>query len=158
MTRKEQIREALRKLAGNVGPLQTILAKVVSVNANEFTCLVEDEDVQISDVRLRPVLNTNESITVFPKTGSWVLIQRIEDDAEWIVIAVDEIDKYRIVVDDMVFEMSDNKFLIKKGADTLKDVIQLTIESVQQIVVLMGNNPDYVKLQTAMTKLNNIMQ
>lgn len=158
MTKKEQIRESLKDLAKHVGPLNSILGTVVSVDEDEKTCVIADDDIEINDVRLSPVLTNKESVIIFPKVDSWVLAIRIEEDADWMIVAAEEIDKYRVVVDDMIFEMSNDKFLVKKGADTLKQVIQLIIEAVQPIVVLQGNNPVYANLTQALTKLNNIMQ
>jgi hypothetical protein len=157
MTKKEQIRQSLRRLASVEGPVQTILAKVLNVNPELFICTVLDDETEINEVRLRPVLNGKQSITVYPKEGSWVLIQRIEEDLEWIVVAVDEIDKIRISIDDMLFEMKNGKYLVMSGDDSLKDVLRLIIEAMQVIMVIQGNNPDYVKLQTALDKLNNLM-
>lgn len=133
MTRNEQIREALKKLSGEVGPLQTLLATVLSVDADEYTCVVSDEDIEIADVRLRPVLNGEQSITLFPKVGSFVLIIRLEDDAEWMVLAADEIDSYRIKTGNMIFEMKNGKFNVESGAETLGKCIDDLIIEIQAI-------------------------
>ncbi len=120
MDKKKQIREAISKLAGKVGPVQSILATVVSVDVNEFTCVIDDGDNEIYDVRLRPVLNGNESMTLVPKVDSFVLAVRIEEDEEWMIVATDEIDKFRVKVGTLEFEMDGNKFLLKKGSENLK--------------------------------------
>ena len=108
-------------------------------------------------MRLGPVLNEKESLTLFPKIGSYVLAVKIENDEDWMVVACDEVDKVRVIAGEMIFEMKDG-YLIKKGNDTLKEVIQLIIEAVQKIVVLQGTNPDYMKLTQALTKAQNILK
>ncbi|MGQ0739144.1 MAG: hypothetical protein ACT4OJ_08815 [Bacteroidota bacterium] len=115
----EQIRERLKALAAGVGPVQTILATVDSVNEDELTCVLDEEGVKLYDVRLRPVINGNESVTLIPKVVSWVLATRIEEDSEWMVIAADEVEKYRIVVGNMLFEMAGGKFMVKSGDENL---------------------------------------
>jgi hypothetical protein len=142
MGREAEIREALAEHAGRFGPMQTMLATVQSVDVDALTCvLVDDDELTYEDVRLRPVLDGKRSLTIFPKIDTWALAVRIEEGNDWMVIAVGEADKYSIVKDD----------------DSLKEVLQLIIEGVIQIVVVEGNNPDYTKLQTALRKLNNLM-
>lgn len=158
MTKKQQILEGLRALGGSVGPLNSLLAVVKSVNEDEKTCVIIDDDIEINDVRLSPVINEKESVTIFPKEGSWVLVVRIEDDAEWMVIATEEIDKIRFKVGDVVFEQTSDGVLIKKDDDTLKEILQLIIQSVQKIAVIYGSNPDFVKLTEALNKTNNLLQ
>jgi hypothetical protein len=157
MSRQEQIRAALKAFSKEHGPLQTMLATVVSVDESELTCVVDNDGTEIFDVQLRPVINGKESVTLIPKVDSQVLMARIEEDEAWMVIAADEITKLRCVVDDCEFEI-ENGFLIKKGEDSLKQIIQLIIEAVQQIVVMQGNNPDYAKLVQATEKLNNVLK
>lgn len=157
MDKHEQIRRGLAELAKRFGPAATLLATVQSVDENEMTCVLFDDDIEIYDVRLRPVLNGKESLTLFPKIGSYVLAVKIENDEDWMVVACDEVDKVRVIAGEMIFEMKDG-YLIKKGNDTLKEVIQLIIEAVQKIVVLQGTNPDYMKLTQALTKAQNILK
>jgi len=157
MDKPEQIRQGLRKLAAEVGPLNTILVQVVSVDEDAKTCVVIDDDIKYYDVRLRPVLNGNECITIYPKVDTWVLIIKIEDDAAYQVISVDEADKITMVVDDMEVELSEG-ISIKRGADTLKQILTLIVQATQDIMVLYGNNPDYVKLTQALTKINNVFK
>ncbi len=153
----EQIRQSFRRLAGEVGPLNSILVQVVSVDEDEKTCEVIDDDVTYYDVRLRPVINGKESITVYPKVNTWALMLRIEDDDAWQIVSVDEADKVSIKVGTTEMVLNDG-FLIKKGDDTLKIILNLIVEAVQQIVVLQGNNPDYEKLAQATTKISNLLK
>lgn len=161
MEHDEQIREALRDMAGRFGPMQTMLAKVKSVDEDEKTCVLIEEigedELEIPDVRLRPVAIDDNGLIIFPKADTYVLAARIENDEEWMVIAVDEADKIKWTVGTCKFEVDDG-FLIKKGDNTLKDIIQMIIEAVQQIVVVYGNNPDYTKLASALTKLNLVLK
>jgi hypothetical protein len=121
--KKEHIRKALEKLAGNVGPVPTLLATVHSVDEAALTCTLDDEGFLYFDVRLRPVVNGKESVTLVPVVGSYVLAARIEDDEEFMVIACDEIKSYRIVAESLEFEMSGGKFRIKKGEETLGKLV-----------------------------------
>jgi hypothetical protein len=123
MDKKEQIRRSLQDLAHRFGPMSTLLGEVVSVDEDELTCELVADEIEIYDVRLRPVINGNESVTIFPTVGSWVLALRIENDEDWMVIATDTIDKYRITTGTQVFEMDGSKFLIKNAGDDLKTMM-----------------------------------
>lgn len=157
MTKEEQIREGLKRMASEVGPLNSMLATVVSVDAGNNTCVLLNDDIEIYDVRLRPVLTANESATIYPAPGKWALAIRIEDDNEWMVIACEQADKVRVKTDTSIFEINQG-FLIKKDNDTLKQVLTLVIEACQKVLVIQGNNPDYVKLAQALVKVNNLFK
>lgn len=131
----------------------TLMGKVKSVDENEMTCVIDDDGFEIPEVRLRPALDGKESLTIFPKPGSWSLAVRLEDTDEWMLIAAGEVDKYRIKQNDLVFEMDGEKFLIEKQDANLKDIIQSICEACLQIVVIQGNNPDYEKLVDALSKI-----
>ena len=158
MTKKEQILQGLKMLSGGVGPLNSLLAQVKSVDESERTCIIIDDDIEIVDVRLSPVINDKESTIIFPKVDSWVLAIRIEDDADWFIIAADEVDKIRFKVGDVVFEQTSEGVLIKNGDNTLKEILKLIIEAVQQIAVIYGSNPDFIKLNQALSKTNSLLK
>ena len=158
MGKHEEIRESLAAHAKRYGPMQTIIAEVQSVDEPNYICTMVDEDELIyENVRLRPVLDGNQSTTIFPKVGTWVLAIRIEEEEQWMVIAAGEGARYRIKIGTCTLETDGEHWSITKGNDSLKDVMKLTIEAVQKVIVLQGRNPDMIKLATALTKLNNIM-
>lgn len=157
MDKQQQIRSAIQKLTEP--ETATILAKVVSVDESELTIVLADAltGVEVHDVRLRPVIDGKQFITIIPKVGTWCLAVRIEDESEWMIVSVGEADKFFIKIGSTEFKMDATGFEISKGADTLKQVFTLLIEAVMQIVVMQGNNPNYVKLQKALLKVNNLL-
>ena len=71
-----------------------ILAKVKKVDGQ--TCTVTIDDLELSDVRLRAVVNDEESgILVTPTVGSFVMITDLSngDKRDWAVVMYSEIDK-----------------------------------------------------------------
>lgn len=160
MGKSEEIRQRLLEWVAKAGPRPTLLGKVKSVNESEKTCVLHDDDTKLdyNDVRLRPVLDGKESITIFPKTGTWALAVRIESEDDWMIVAVGEASKWSLSVGTARIEQDSSGLLIRKGNDTLKDILQMIIESVQQIVVAQGTSPDYAKLIEAMLKVNNLLK
>lgn len=157
MGKHNEILSALAEHAKKHGPLQTVLAEVKDVDETTKTCTLTDDGIDIYEVRLRPVLDGNESITILPTVGTWALAIRIEDEDDWMVIHAGQIDKYIIVIGTCEFVITAGGFEISKGSDNLKDILKLMIEAVAAVVVFQGRNPDYIKLQTALSKLNNLM-
>lgn len=136
----------------------TLMGKVKSVDEAAYTCVVDDDGVDVPEVRLRPVLDDKESLTIFPKPGTWALAVRLEDTEEWMLIAAGEALKYRIKQNDLVFEMDGNQILIEKTGANLMEIIKSICEACLQIVVIQGNNPDYTKLTDALTKVQLLLK
>lgn len=91
-----EIKDKLQKLCqSNVSAL--ILAKVKQVD--NTTCTVVIDDLELSDVRLRAVVNKEESgVVVTPKVGSMVMITDLSHGKmrDWAVIMYSEIDNISI--------------------------------------------------------------
>lgn len=123
MATAEQVREGFFDMASRYAPAVSNIAKVKSVNEQEATCILIDEDEQeFPEVRLRPVLNGKKSFLQIPKVGTFVLAIRIEDDDQWMVIACDEIEKVVYYVGNSVFQI-DDKFHFEANGKNLKDLM-----------------------------------
>lgn len=124
MSTPEQIRKAFEEMAKKEGPAVSNIAKVKSVDETKATCVLVDENgMEIFDVRLRPVLTGNKSFILVPKVGSFVLAVRVEDDDDWMIIAADEIEKIGYYIGTAIFEMDSTGFLLKKENETLKKIM-----------------------------------
>lgn len=155
----EHIKKELAVFAGRFAPATIIPATVLSYNATDETVSVKlSNGAVIDDVRLRSVIKAGNKKIDLPKIGSTVLIGSIENSNEYVVIAVEEIEKEQWVIGPVKFEVDSSGFLVQKGTDTLKEILTLIIEAVNVIVVLQGHNPDYIKLQQAFTKINNLLR
>jgi hypothetical protein len=155
---EDDIKNQLQLLAGEFGPAQIISAKVLSVNIDEDTIAVAvDGGLEIDDVRLKSIIKAGNKLVLRPTVNSTVLIGRIENSDEWVMISPDEIDSMKLIIGDVAFEINENGFLVKKDDKSLKDLLVLLIEAVEKIVVLEGNNPDYEKLIEAKSITNNLL-
>lgn len=136
-------------LAAQHGPLQTVLAEVMSVDEDEATCVLDDEGILIYDVRLKPILSDKETLIVFPAPGSWVLAARVEDDEEWIVISCEHATKIRLSSADCVIEMGQNGVKISKGSETLSQVLSDLITAIKALTVPTSNGPSGTPINAA---------
>lgn len=159
MDKQAQIRNELKRMASAFGPDATMLATVKAVNPDGKTCdLVDDDGLEFVEVRLRPVIDGTDGMTLVPKVNTWALAVRIEDGGDWMVLAAGEVTKWRLAIDEAVLEQTEDGLLISNSGDTLKQALTLIVEAVQKIVVIQGTNPDYAKLTTALNKINNLLR
>lgn len=89
------IRKSICTMVGKSGGI-AFTAQVVSVDGE--CCTVDYNGLQVSDVRLRAVVNGEQSkILVTPKVGSYVMVVSLTDDmTQLIVSAFSEVDKIEI--------------------------------------------------------------
>ncbi|PXY44529.1 hypothetical protein [Flavobacterium hydrophilum] len=124
MPTPEQIRLAFQQMAKNDGPAVSNIAKVKSVDENKALCvLIDEDDQEILDVRLRPVLSEKKSFILVPKVGSYVLAVRVEDDDDWMIIAADEVTKVGYYIENTIIEVDASGFLFQKENETLKKIM-----------------------------------
>lgn len=109
-----EIREKIRRIANGNGSFTCFTAKVTSVDGD--TCDVELEDMKLTDVRLRAVVNGEDSkILVTPKTGSHVLVVDLSGNlSQLVVVGYSEVKKIEInVTDKIIFNGGNNHGLVK---------------------------------------------
>lgn len=105
MDKQEQIRQRIKKFASDVGPKGTVLGKVTNLRESELLFDLEDDNSGLTylDVRLRPVIDASEAITLIPKPNAWALAVRLEDGEDWYAIAFGEVDKVAVKCEQVVF-------------------------------------------------------
>ena len=155
------IRERLGDLVSSSGPAVSNIAKVKSVNENQATCVLEDEDGQeIPEVRLRPVLTGKNSFLQIPKIGSLVLAVRIEDDEDWMIIACDEVDKFLWATDTTKVELTD-KVHISANNKNMAELIDKLFEAILKMrfttnagpTIRLINRPEFESLKNEFKEL-----
>ena len=120
MITDQEFRQGISEYIRRISPAgSTLLGQVKSVDASEFTCTIQDDDPDspvYEGVRLRPILDGNESMTIFPTVGTWVLAIRIEEDEDWMVMAVGQADRYRIVCGNTTVDISASGVVFNGGS------------------------------------------
>jgi hypothetical protein len=169
----EDIKTEFDKFASGRGPVIIVEATVISVNEADATVEVEFvSGAVIDDARLRSVVKAGNKCILVPEVDSVVLVGRIGNSEEWVVVAVESIAKVLYVIGTATFEITEDGFLIQKGTDTLKavlndlvDKVKALNEEVQKIVVVVGVTADVPALQaintaleTVRTNMNNILR
>lgn len=122
-----QIKDSIKEIVGKT-KLVLSIAKVVSVDGDVCTC--ELDGLQVSDVRLRAVLNgKSERILITPKKDSYVLVYDMSIGLmrDFVVVSYSEIEKVNIEIGETSIEVKDGKICINGGEnDGLVKIAELT--------------------------------
>jgi hypothetical protein len=137
-----KIREKISKM-GAAGKVTAFPAQVVSVDGE--TCSVRIDDLTVTGVRLRAVINGDKDrLLVTPKVGSYVLAVDLSggDYRSLAVVSVSEIDS-------VTFE---------RGGQNLFDVMSDFIDEVAKIIVVQGTSPNVPALMQIKARLNTLIK
>lgn len=120
-----EIKESIKKMTSKGGAGIVFTAKVKSVDGE--TCNVELEGITLTDVRLRAVVNgENSKILVTPKTDSYVLVVDLAGNlSQLAVVGYSEVEKIEVDTDKIIFNGGNNEGLIqiKKLTDKLNELV-----------------------------------
>jgi hypothetical protein len=135
-------------------PPATMLAEVRSVDEAEKTCLLYDEEtgLEFPDVRFAPVINAQKAVVMVPKIGAWVLVARIENEDEWMLLSASEIEKVSVFCGESTIEIRGDKIVfnggdfgglaivskIEENLEALKDYVQDLTTAVENGLTNVG--------------------
>lgn len=115
----------------------------------ENNCVVlRDGQPELHDVRFHATeTKPGSRIVEIPAENSSVIYAIIENQAtEAVILKCSEIEKVIIQIGTSKYEMDKDGYLISKGSDSLKKILEDLIEVVQGIIVINGRGPDLAKL------------
>lgn len=159
---KEKIIEMARR-----GLEDVFVAEVTAVNND--TCSIKLGETTVSDVRLRAVVNGEDSkLLITPKVNSKVLVANIgkSDYTEMMVIAYSEVEKIEVVTDSIKitnlkgtltveFDGKDKKVDIKNNSVSLKSLMQEIADIISQLKLTTPAGPSGTPLPTTITAVEN---
>lgn len=160
MATPEQIRQGFEQLAKSHAPAVSNIARVKSVDESTATCtLIDEDDQEFLEVRLKPVLSGNTSFLQIPKVESYVLAVRIEDDEDWMVIASDQVEKFLWTTGKSTVEISDKIHLEANGKnlidllERLFTIIELGYMTNSGATIELINQAEFTQLKTEFKQL-----
>jgi len=103
------LRDAILAIVEPMLGAQVFTGKVTDFDSNDWTLTCDVDDLELDGVRVKSVINTNVTgILVEPKIGSEVLLAKIENKKEaLVVLKFDDIVKYRLNADKIEFNGDD---------------------------------------------------
>ena len=135
-----EIRESIRNMAAGIGGAHIFTAKVLSTDGD--TCCVDIDGLVVSDVRLRAVVNGEESgILVTPKTGSYVTVADLSGNlTRLVVVGFSEVKKIEVNADDkIIFNGGENHGLVK--VEKMVTWMQKVYNDLQTLTGLLSGSP-----------------
>jgi len=130
---EKDLQDAFRKLKQR--DVDTFPVEVVSVNKTQGTCIVTDDNLTYTNVRLSSVIDgNNKKFFLFPKVGSSVLVSPINEDLKNLYVEeYSEIESLELVINTVEFKVDQDGFLLKKENETLKKLVEDLITAVQNM-------------------------
>lgn len=130
----KELEEALRNLTRR--GVHTFSAVVVSVDKQNGTCVVSDDEIEFPDVRLSAVVDGNANKHyLFPAIGSEVLVSPIMEDIHKLYIdKYSEVESLDLKIGSVHFKIDAQGFLLKKQNETLKGLVEETLKAIQEMV------------------------
>lgn len=112
---QEQIKEQIQIFSEKHGPAALIPATVTAINDDDTIVATTSDNVMIDDVRLKSVIKTGTKFTVTPAMNSNILIGRIENSEEFIVVSVDEVKEVRVEINETSIVADENGIVMNGG-------------------------------------------
>lgn len=152
----DELKDELVTFLQRIVPHTIRQATVTGINDDDTIIVKLTDDSVIDDARLRSVVKEGNKKISVPAVNSTVLVGRIEGGDEYVVVAVEQIDRELVIIGDTVVEVTDEGVRIERAGNSIKDILLLIVQSAKQTAILYGNNQDFVKLQQAEDKTNNL--
>ena len=138
MSRQQaELIEGLRKLSRTEAVI--IPATVVDVNPDAGTLTAKTiEQLNIYNVRLRSMIGDSDGMIVFPQKGSSILMARINDSNNYVVISIEKVDRFKYFFEDKYLEMDKDGLLLKSGDESLKKCLDDLLDEIVTIYAPMN--------------------
>ncbi|MDR3287083.1 MAG: hypothetical protein LBT27_06545 [Prevotellaceae bacterium] len=156
-----KIKEKIRQIAGTEKLQQLIVFPAQVEKVTGTTCTVKIDELLITDVRLRAVINNeNEQLLITPKTGSYVLIVDLSggEYRNLAAIGYSEIDKIYLKISETEITANKDGFKIENKGENLFKVLSDFITEVTKIIVIQGTSPNVAALNQITQRLNKILK
>jgi hypothetical protein len=136
-------------------PVQTVWATVVSVDWDKkiMTAKGVHDDLDFFNILLGL-----EHQYIKPKVNSKALIGIIENtDANAFLIKADEVEEMVIKSGDSTFTIKTDGFIVKKGNETLREILNDFIDEVNKIIVINGTTINVEAVNAIKQRLNTVL-
>jgi len=127
------LQDAFRQLSKR--GVDTFPAKVILVNKEKGTCVVNDGDLEYTDVQLSATIEDNgKRFFLFPKVGSFVLVSPINEDIHRLYVEFfSEIEELDFQTEKSQIKINDEGFLLKKEDETLAKLMSDLLKEIQRM-------------------------
>lgn len=135
------IGDALAVFAAKYGPVVIQPATVLSVNDDDTIKAKLTNGFIIEDVRLKSVIKEGNKVILLPKIASIVQIARIDTNDDYVVIAVTEVTKVLYQIDNTIFDVDQNGYLLKCENETLRKLLDDLLDAIMNMRFTTQSGP-----------------
>lgn len=138
--------------------VSTFPATVVSVNKKDGTCVINDGDIEYTDVQLSAIIDeSKKQVFLYPVIGSSVLVSPIDEDIHRLYIEVySEIEVYDLKIGGVNLNIDNDGFLLQKENETLKKLMVDLISEIRKMkfttntgsTIKLINEPQLLEIET----------
>lgn len=161
MSGESAFEKAVEKIVRKNIPLILTEGEVTSVDKQANTCDVDRGDLpELLDVRLNSILEAGDDVvTIYPQEGSKVLCILIENNVtDAYVLAANKIEEIKGLINTTEFLINAEGFMIQRGDNNLKSLLNDFIAEVQKIIVIQGTGPNVPALEEIKTNINQVLK
>ncbi len=92
------IKTQLKHFAAQFGPASILPAVVMAVNEDDTIQIKFSDESTIEDCRLKSVVKDGNKVLLIPAVASNVLVGRIDNSDEYVVLSIDEISRLLLII------------------------------------------------------------
>lgn len=142
----KELQDAFKGLAKR--SVDTFPVKVVSVDKEKGTCVVNDGEIEYTDVQLSATIEDNgKRFFLFPKVGSFVLVSPINEDIHRLYVEYfSEVDELNFETEKAQMKINNEGFLLKKEEETLAKLMSDLLQEIQKMRFLTTSGGPTTKL------------
>lgn len=149
MSVEKQLQDAFSRIRS--GGERIFAGKVKSVDKDAGTCVIDDGDLEFTDVRLSAAITDRDSwCYLFPEVGSSVLVSTIGGALENIaVVAVSDVEEVHVKCATTELTISAEGVHVVRQQEDLGKLIGLLIDEINKITVPTGTGPSGTPVNAA---------
>ena len=137
--------------------VDTFPAKVISVDKTAGTCVVDDGELQYTDVALSATVEDDgKRFFLFPAIESYVLVSPINEDLHRLYVEFfSEIEDFDLKIENTQLQIDKEGFLLKKQNETLAKLMSDLLKEIQNMkfttntgsTILLVNKPKFLAIE-----------
>ena len=112
----EDIKRELKKFSSQFGPVTIVSATVTNINEDDTIAVTLATGEEHDDVRLRSVVKAGNKIVITPSLNTTVLLGKIEDSDEYVVLEVEDISQVLIVIGSISLKITGEGIVMNGGS------------------------------------------
>ena len=111
----EDIKRELKKFSSQFGPVTIVSATVTAINEDDTIAVTLATGEEHDDVRLRSVVKAGNKIVITPSLNTTVLLGKIEDSDEYVVLEVEDISQVTIIIGNISLTITNEGIVFNGG-------------------------------------------